>query len=81
MYESDNIIIVNNDEKNSTVLRLNHLIANAAHDMRSPIGILNAYLEYIPSLSEQDRSLMRTAICHINTIVDTLLNEIKMQPK
>lgn len=80
MYKSDDITVINGD-KNITAQKVDELVISAMHDIRSPIGVLNTCLAWLPSISEQDRSLMRTAISRINTIADTLLSEIKIQSK
>lgn len=70
-----------NDEKNIMTHRLNQIATDAAHDIRSPIAVLNTCLEYMPSISKEDRSLMCTATYRINAIANSLLNEFKEQNK
>ncbi len=68
-----------NDEKNKMTKRLNQIATEAAHDIRSPIAVLNTCLEYVACIPEKDRSLMRTATYRINAIANSLLNEFKEQ--
>lgn len=70
-----------NNEKNIMTQRLNQIATDAAHDIRSPIAVLNTCLEYVPAIPEQDRSLMRTATCRINAIANSLLNEFREQSR
>ena len=70
-----------NDEKNIMTQRLNQIATDAAHDIRSPIAVLNTCLEYVPAIPEKDRSLMRTATCRINAIANSLLNEFREQSR
>ena len=70
-----------NDEKNVMTQRLNQIATDAAHDIRSPIAVLNTCLEYVPFIPEDDRSLMRIATCRINAIANTLLNEFREQSR
>ena len=68
-----------NNERNIMAQRLNQIATDAAHDIRAPIAVLNTCLEYLPSIPEQDRSLMRTATGRINAIANSLLNEFREQ--
>ena len=70
-----------NNEKNIMTQRLNQIATDAAHDIRSPIAVLNTCLEYVPAIPEQDRSLMRMATCRINAIANSLLNEFREQSR
>lgn len=56
---------------------LGEIIAQVAHDIRSPLAALNTCLNHLPQVPEKQRILMRTVANRINDIANNLLEKYK----
>lgn len=70
----------NSQEKEKTIA-LGMLAAQVAHDIRSPLVVLDILVKDLPNLSEQHRNLIRHSISRIHGIADDLIITYKSDGK
>ena len=66
------------ETKNQAAILVSKIAKQVAHDIRSPISVLNIVIKTI-SISEEKRSCILSAVQRINNIADNLLNQERLQ--
>jgi signal transduction histidine kinase len=64
-------------ERNKTIIELGHLATQVAHDIRSPLAVLNIETKSLSLIPEKNRINIANAIQRVNDIANNLLSKYK----